>query len=204
MTQSSVLSANILEPVMDNLYSFIYRGVLTEEALDKVGRSRRRHFGGEEARELQKALCYDLLEPDALADAQRMSTVYAAIHAFENIVRHLVMTAMAEHHGEAWWSKVPERIRKRVKTRMDEDAKFRWHGARGVTEMDYCDFGDLSSIIVTNWDAFEDLLANMEWAKAVLSTLEKSRNTTMHGGVLAQEDIERIGMNIRDWIRQAG
>jgi len=189
---------------MDNLYSFVYRGILTEEALDKVGRSRRKHFGAEEARELQKNLCYDILESDALADAQRMSTVYAAIHAFENIVRHLVATAMAEHHGQAWWSKVPDRIRKRVKTRMDEDAKFSWHGTRGVTELDYCDFDDLSSVIVTNWDAFEVLLANMEWAKAVLSTLEKSRNTTMHGGVLAQEDVERIGMNIRDWIRQAG
>jgi hypothetical protein len=194
----------ISELAMDNLYSFVYRGVLTEEALDKVGRSRRRHFGAEESRELQKTLCYDLLEAEALADAQRMSTVYAAIHAFENIVRHLVSTAMAEHHGERWWSKVPERIRKSVATRMAEDAKFRWHGARGATELNYCDFGDLSSIIVTNWAAFEDLLANIEWAKAVLSTLEKSRNTTMHGGVLAQEDVERIGMNIRDWIRQAG
>jgi hypothetical protein len=26
----------------------------------------------------------------------------------------------------------------------------------------------------------------------------------MHGGVLAKEDIERIGINIRDWIRQTG
>lgn len=77
-------------------------------------------------------------------------------------------------------------------------------GRAGRASSNYCDFGDLSSIIVTNWTAFEDLLANMEWAKAVLSTLEKSRNTTMHGGVLAEEDVERIGMNIRDWIRQAG
>ena len=189
---------------MDNLYSFIFKGVLTEEALDRVGRTRRKHFGLEEAREMHKTLSYDLLEPDALADAQRMSTVYAAIHAFENIVRHLVAKAMADHHGEAWWSKVPERIRKVVTTRMTEDAKFRWHGARGATEMNYCDFGDLSSIIVTNWAAFEDLLTNLEWAKAILSTLEKSRNTTMHGGVLAKEDVERIGMNIRDWIRQTG
>jgi hypothetical protein len=120
---------------MDNLYSFVYRGVLTEEALDKVGRNRRRHFGAEEARELQKTLCYDLLEAEALADAQRMSTVYAAIHAFENIVRHLVSTAMAEHHGEGWWSQVPDRIRKSVATRMAEDAKFRWHGARGASEL---------------------------------------------------------------------
>lgn len=189
---------------MDNLYSFIYRGVLTEEALDRAGRDRRKHFGAEEAREMQKTLCYDLLEHDALADAQRMSTVYAAIHAFENIVRHLVSTAMVEHHGEAWWQQVPERIRKTVSTRMIEDAKFRWHGSRGTAEIQYCDFSDLSSIIVTNWAAFENLLMNLEWAKAVLSTLEKSRNTTMHGGVLAKEDIERIGMNVRDWIRQTG
>ncbi|MBI5869111.1 MAG: hypothetical protein HZB43_12640 [candidate division Zixibacteria bacterium] len=189
---------------MNDLYSFIYRGVLSEEALDKVGRHRRRHFGAEEAREMHKSLCYDLLEPEALADAQRMSAVYVAIHAFENIVRHLVVKAMADHHGEDWWLKVPDRIRKTVATRMSEDAKFRWHGARGTSEMNYCDFSDLSSIVVTNWVAFEDILANLEWAKAVLSTLEKSRNTTMHGGILVKEDVERIGMNIRDWIRQTG
>jgi hypothetical protein len=111
---------------------------------------------------------------------------------------------MAEHHGETWWEKVPERIQKIVKTRMEEDAKFRWHGGRVSSEMDYCDFGDLSSIIVTNWPVFEVVLANMEWAKATLNALEKSRNIVMHGGVLAKEDIERIGMNIRDWVRQCG
>jgi len=189
---------------MDNLYSFVYRGVLTEEALDRVGRHRHKHSGAEEALQMQKSLCFDLLDVDCLADAQGMSTVYSAIHAFENMVRHLVAKAMAEHHGEEWWQKVPERIRKSVKTRMEDDAKFRWHGARGATEMNYCDFSDLSSIIVTNWPAFEDILANQEWAKGVLATLEKSRNITMHGGVLAKEDVERIGMNIRDWTRQTG
>ena len=87
---------------------------------------------------------------------------------------------------------------------MEEDAKFRWHGARGASEINYCDFSDLSSIIVTNWSVFEDILNNLEWTKAVLNTLEKSRNIVMHGGMLAKEDIERIGMNIRDWIRQTG
>lgn len=189
---------------MDNLYSFVYRGVLTEEALDKVGRHCRKQFGSEEARELQKSLCYDLLETDCLADAQRMSTIYAAIHSFENMVRSLVAKAMAEKHGEQWWQNVTERIRKTVSTRMESDAKFRWHGARGATEMNYCDFGDLSSIIVTNWEAFEDILSNQEWAKSILSNLEKSRNIIMHSGVLAKEDVERIGMNIRDWTRQTG
>lgn len=189
---------------MDDLYSFVYRAVLTEEALDKEGRLRHKHFGSEDAQEMQKSLCYDLLDADRLSEAQRMSTVYSAVHAFENMVRALVAKAMAEHHGGEWWQKVPERIRKTVKTRMEEDAKFRWHGARGTSEINYCDFSDLSSIIVTNWGAFEDVLANPEWAKAVLSALGKSRNIIMHGGVLSKEDVERVGMNIRDWTRQAG
>ena len=187
-----------------DLYSFVYRGVLTEEALDRVGRRRRSHFGSEEARQAQRSLSYDFLDSDLLSEAQRMSVVYAAIHAFENTVRLTVTKAMAETYGEVWWEKVPERIRKTSKTRMDEDAKFRWHGARGVADINYCDFSDLSSIIVTNWPVFDDLLGNMEWAKATLNTLEKSRNIVMHGGSLSKEDVARIGMNIRDWIRQAG
>jgi hypothetical protein len=186
---------------MDNLYSFVYRGLLADESLDKAGRIRKRHFGAEDAALVQKALSYHLLDPDLLSDAQRMSLVYAALHAFENNVRQLVIKAMAEHHHEAWWSKVPDRIRKSVASRMQEDAKFRWHGARGTSEINYCDFSDLSSIIVTNWPAFEDILPNVEWSKAVLNTLEKSRNIVMHSGVIAKEDIERIGINIRDWIR---
>jgi hypothetical protein len=189
---------------MDNLYSFVYRGILAEESLDKVGRQRRKHFGPADAANLQNALSFDLLDQDNLAAAQFMSTVYVAIHAFENTVRALVSKAMAEQHKEAWWDKVPDRIKKTVKSRMEEDAKFRWHSTRGTSEITYCDFGDLSSIITTNWEVFENLLTNLEWAKAVLGSLEKSRNIVMHGGVLAKTDIERIGMNIRDWIRQAG
>jgi hypothetical protein len=172
--------------------------------LDAIGRVRRKHFGAADASQLRTSLSYDFLDTDCLADAQRMAIVYTAIHAFENSTRSFVKKAMAEHHGETWWEKVPERIQKTVATRMEDDSKFRWHGARGTNEINYCDFGDLSSVIVTNWVVFEDVLSNMEWAKAVLGALEKSRNIVMHGGILAKEDIERIGMNIRDWIRQTG
>jgi hypothetical protein len=133
-----------------DLYSFVYRGVLADEALDRVGRRRRSHFGTEQARELQKSLSFDFLDPQLLAEAQRMSVVYGAIHAFENAVRAMVVKGMGEKHGATWWEKVPERIRKTSKTRMEEDAKYRWHGARGASEVNYCDFGDLSSIIVTD------------------------------------------------------
>ena len=189
---------------MDDIYAFVYRGILADSSLDKAGRQRRRHFGAAKAEQLRNSLSFDMLDPDRLADAQQMSIVYAAVHAFENTVRNFVSRAMAEKYAEEWWSKVSDNVKKKVKTRMEEDAKFRYHGSRGASEMMYCDFGDLSSIIVTNWAVFEDLLIKLEWAKAVLDALERARNIVMHGGILAQEDVERVGMNIRDWIRQTG
>lgn len=189
---------------MDDLYAFVFRGQLTDAALDKIGRLRSRHLLAAERADLATTLSYSFLDSDLLNDAERMAVVYSAIHAFENMVRQLVMKAMAEQHGEQWWQHVPEKIRRKVATRMDEDAKFRWHGRRGSSEINYCDFGDLSSAIVANWPVFEDLLVSQEWSKQILDTLERSRNIVMHAGVLDKEDVERIGMNIRDWIRQVG
>ncbi len=189
---------------MNDLYDFVYRGVLTEESLDKVGRRTRRSFGPEDAEKVRAALSFELLDSERVVGAQRMAIVYTALHAFENSVRHFVSTAMAEEHEEVWWSKVPTKVQNKVKGRIEEEAKFRWHGARGGADIEYCDFGDLSSIIATNWPVFEDVLTDLEWAKATLSVLERSRNIVMHGGQLERQDLERIGVNIRDWVRQAG
>jgi hypothetical protein len=189
---------------MNQLYTFVYRGLLTEESLDKAGRKTHDSFGRADADRVKAALSFELLDAERIANAERMALVYTAIHAFENSVRHFVQTAMAEEFQEEWWTKVPTKVQGRTKTRMEEEAKFRWHGARGGSDIEYCDFGDLASIIVVNWSVFETVLADLEWVKSVLSVLERSRNIVMHGGVLGRQDVERIGINIRDWIRQAG
>lgn len=187
-----------------DLYPFVFKGLLTEESLDKVGRKSSHSHSVEQFELISEKLAYPMLDSDSLIIAQKMALVYSAVHAFENMVREFVKLTMMEAHKEKWWDKVPAKITKKVVSRMDDDSKFRWHGTRGGTEIEYCDFGDLSSIIVVNWDDFELALADMEWAKSLLGTLERSRNIVMHGGVLAIQDMERIGGNIRDWVRQVG
>ena len=189
---------------MDRLYSFVYRGQLVDASLDKAGRKRQKSFEAQDREELAETLCMDLIDEDLLVESQRMAVVYTAVHAFENTVRQFVMEALTEQHEENWWSQAPKRIKRKVANRMEEDEKFKWHGSRGATEINYCDFGDLSSVIVTNWSVFEDILTNREWVKQLFDTLEKSRNIIMHGGSLNKEDVERIGVHIRDWVRQAG
>jgi len=189
---------------LDKLYPFVYRGLLTEESLDKAGRLTRNSLNSEEIELILDKLSYQMLDDEAIEAARRMALVYTAIHAFENMVREFVKGVMLEEYEEDWWEKVQDKIKKKVNGRMDEDAKFKWHGSRGGAEIEYCDFGDLSSIIIVQWDIFEVILTDREWVKSILGVLERSRNIVMHGGVLAIQDIERIGGNIRDWVRQAG
>jgi len=193
-----------LDSILESLYPFVYRGLLTEESLDKAGRKTKVALDKAEADLIVEKLSYGMLDEESLVTARRMALVYSAIHAFENMVRGLVKSTLLEEHKEDWWDKVPTRIQKRVSTRMDDDAKFKWHGTRGGSEIEYCDFGDLSSIIVVNWNDFELSLNDMEWSKSLLGVLERSRNIVMHGGILSIQDIERIGGNIRDWVRQVG
>src|SRR5258708_10142137 len=143
---------------MDNLYSFVYRGILTDESLDRGGRRRRLLVGAEELERLAASLSLDALDQELSQDARRMAVVYQSIHTFENMVRRFVQKALSEAFEADWWSHVSEKIRNKVTSRMEEDAQFRWHGRRGGSEIMYCDFGDLSSMIATNWPVFVDVI----------------------------------------------
>ena len=134
-----------------------------------------------------------------------MSVVYTAIAAFENSARKLITTVLLEQVGANWWeSAVSEKIRKKAETRKLEEDKIRWHGHRGDSPINYTDLGDLGNIIGNNWARFEPYMPSIEWAKSVFDVIETSRNVIMHSGELATEDIERVGMNVRDWIKQVG
>jgi hypothetical protein len=116
---------------MDKYYSFIYKGILAESSLEKLGQFKNKRFTEEEKQLLAEILSYDFLEADLLADAEKMSMVYIAIHSFENMVRNIVKDALAEKYEENWWDEVLNRIKQKVGERMKEDSQFRWHGTRG-------------------------------------------------------------------------
>jgi len=132
-----------------------------------------------------------------------MASVYAAIAAFENSARDLVARTLAEKKSEAWWdSSVSEKIKKKANARIEEERKVRWHTQRGSEPINYCDFGDLANIVTQNWEQFSDLLLDQPWVINIFDTLERSRNVIMHSGELDPEDVARIGVLIRDWVKQ--
>jgi hypothetical protein len=187
------------------LYDFVLRGLLTEEALDKSGRVSP-NLSGLEDLEIGRMLSLDLLDEEVVRNARRMSVVYTAIAAFENSVRDLLKKVLLAELGEDWWNLgVTEKVRTRALTKMKEEETVRWHKRRGNDPLNYTLMPDLITIMRNeNWPRLEPYIGSIEWAASIFDVVERSRNVIMHSGVLDKEDIQRLGINIRDWIKQVG
>ena len=188
-----------------DLYSFVYRGQLAEEALDKAGRKK---YYNEEAffsEELAKKLHFDEIDSKYVEQSKTMLTVFATITAFENATREFVYSVLLEEYKNEWWNKgVQKSIREHAESRKNQEAKIKWHVSRGDAMMSYLDFGDLTKIMLPgdNWSLFEPYVDSQDWVRAIFDDIEKSRNVIMHSGVLDEYDIARVGLNIRDWLCQ--
>jgi hypothetical protein len=189
----------------DALYAFVFKGILADESLDKTGRISKSKYSNEEFKKLHETLGISELDDDLVLQAQKMAVVYTAICAFENSMRRFISKKLLETKGEDWWVQgVSEKIRQKADSRRDEENKIRWHTPRGDTIINYTEFGDLIAIIRNNWTDFEPHVISIEWAEQIIKTLERSRNVIMHSGELVNQDIERVGMYIRDWKNQVG
>jgi hypothetical protein len=189
---------------ISNIYEFTYRGLLAEEALDREGRRNNRLVALEDSA-IAQALSLDVLDDVNVANAKAMALVYTAIAAFENSVRSLVLKTLADRFKEEWWEKgVSKGIRDRAEKRLADEEQVRWHAQRGNDPINYTTFGDLKNVMQNNWDCFEVLIGSLPWASGIFDVVERSRNVIMHSGTLEREDIERLGVNIRDWIKQVG
>ncbi|HEX4009405.1 MAG TPA: Swt1 family HEPN domain-containing protein [Solirubrobacteraceae bacterium] len=186
-----------------SIYEFVFRAQMADQALDVAGRSKPRLPFLDE--DVANAIPLDLLDDHFVAQARRMATVYTAIAAFENSVRDLVRRVMLEAHGANWWATmVSAKSQAKAKTRQEDEEKHRFHTQRGDDPVRFIDFGDLLNVMRSNDDLFAPFWPSPEWAKGIFDAVERSRNVIMHSGLLDMEDIERVGINIRDWVRQVG
>ena len=189
---------------VDEVYDFVFKGLLTEEALDRAGRKNR--LGLElEDEEIAETLSVGSLPGDLVTEARQMAIVYTAVAAFENMVRELISGVLLETKGESWWEDcVSQKIRERAEKRQDDEQKIKWHTQRGDGPINYTTMADLINVMRNNWESFEPYIQSIDWAANIFDAIERSRNVIMHSGVLEKGDIERLGIFVRDWVKQVG
>ncbi|MCH7998388.1 MAG: hypothetical protein IIA91_02770 [Chloroflexi bacterium] len=185
------------------MQNFVFRGILTEANLEEDGWIPPHDPVGKVGE--RTGINLEDFSLQIRNQALRMAEVYTFFFSFENSVRELVESRLREALGSQWWDNgVPQAVRKKVDLRRDKEKANRWHQARGGSDIYYADFGDLSRVIISNWELFEDLFPAQDWISSRLDDLEMSRNVIAHNGILADVEVNRIELYLRDWLEQVG
>lgn len=134
-------------------------------------------------------------------NASRMARYYQIFYMLENDIRKLISETMESAHGPKWWdTHVPPGAKdeaKKNKQREEQAAVT----TRSDDEIDYVTFGQLSDIIRENWLDFAGMLSNQSAVVRVLSGLNMLRGPIAHCGILAEDEVDRLRLAIRDWFR---
>ncbi|USA39756.1 Swt1 family HEPN domain-containing protein [Pelagerythrobacter marinus] len=137
-------------------------------------------------------------------EAASMAANFRIFYCLENSIRELIEDALREAFDDEWWKEgVPEDIGKEAeKLRQREiDA-----GAvpRSENLLDYTTFGQLAQIIEQRKDAFEGKFTSFKAVNRVLWQLNMLRGPIAHCKPLAEDEVMRLHLTLRDWFRAQG
>ena len=185
---------------MDKLKLFAMRNLLLETELAKLEKS------GIELRHLQtieKADVVDieLFEADIRTQAKKMADFYVLYYSVENTIRRLISERLNEKYGANWWEeKVPDGVRKEVKDRQEKE-KDSVISLRSEDPLYYTNFGELIDMLNANWDDFSDTIRSRKAMQQVLLQFNLLRNVIAHSCELNDDEIKRLELLIKDWLR---
>ena len=145
---------------------------------------------------------YPQIDTSIRAEAARMSQHYEIFYALEKSIRGLVVDTMSDKHGENWWDSgaIPDQIKtvaeKGLKREIDSGMT-----PRSFEKIDFTTFGELGEIIKSNWLTFSDIFTSVRAVERVMGNLNSLRGPIAHCSPLAEDEIVRLRLSVRDWFR---
>lgn len=145
--------------------------------------------------------------PRSLRDAARqMAQHYEIFYCLENFIRDLVIEQLEAAYGDDWWNVddprvvVPQVVKDNVARNMNRE---RDAGVtlRSSALIDYTTFGELSTIIESNWESFGDIFNSRKGLISVLSRLNLLRGPIAHCSALSEDEVLRLRLTLADWFR---
>ena len=135
-------------------------------------------------------------------EAAQMATHYEIFYCLERSIRQLVVERLKEEVGTDWWeNSVPEQIRKNAADNRKRELE------TGMTPrsdeiIDFTTFGELGQVISANGKIFGDTFRDLKAASRVLSSLNSLRAPIAHSCPLAEDEVSRLQISVKDWFRQ--
>lgn len=134
-------------------------------------------------------------------EAAQMAGHYEIFYCLEKSIRDLVCDRLEAEHGAAWWNTVvPQTVRDNVKKNIQREEE---SGVtiRSTREIDYTTFGELGEIVRANWQTFSDTFNNDKAFTKIMGSLNLLRGPIAHCSPLADDEVARLRLTLKDWFR---
>jgi hypothetical protein len=134
--------------------------------------------------------------------ASEMAQHYELFYCLERSIRLQIRGTLQEAKGDQWWSieLIPQVVLDEVKKNMERE---RDEGItlRSEDPLDYTTFGQLGDIINSNWVLFADTFRSQKAVSKVVRSLNMLRGPIAHCCPLAEDEVDRLTLTIKDWFR---
>lgn len=188
----------------DALKLFAITSQLVEHDLDRV----ERETGIDLQRGHRKAIeadqdYYPQIETAIRAEAALMAPQYEVIYSLESSMRRFVDDLLATAEApNPWWDsgRVPAQIKKEAESRKKREIDTGMT-PRSPEPLDFTTFGELGEIIKANWDVFGAIFSSVKAVESVMGRLNSLRGPIAHCSPLAEDEIVRLRLSVRDWFR---
>tara|TARA_B100000745_G_scaffold300595_1_gene255699 strand:+ start:7520 stop:8101 length:582 start_codon:yes stop_codon:yes gene_type:complete len=144
---------------------------------------------------------YPQIEQKIRKEAAFMAPHYEVFYSLEKTIKKLISETLYEAEGTDWWEStlINDEIKAKVVDRIQKelDSGLTPRSEEGI---DFCTFGELGEIIKENWDLF-GFLTSKKAVEKVMASLNSIRGPIAHCGVLADDEVLRLHLSVRDWFR---
>lgn len=180
---------------------FVLSNSLAEHKLDRIEGELGVDLGRQEKGPAKEQDYYAQFDAAFRNEAKEMSQHYEVFYCLEKSIRHLIVQMMKESYSDNWWeSRVREEIKKNVEANLKREAESGFT-ERSELKIDYTTFGELTLIVQDSWDAFEALFKNLKAFSKIMASLNQLRGPIAHCCPLAEDEVVRLNLAVKDWFR---
>lgn len=135
-------------------------------------------------------------------EASIMSKHYEVFYSLEKSIRNLISETLEATEPGGWWEsgRIPPRIKEDAEQRMSREVDTGFT-PRSPQPLDFTNFGELGEIIKSNRDVFGSMFPSQKAVERVLANLNTLRAPIAHCSPLAEDEVVRLRLSVRDWFR---
>lgn len=144
---------------------------------------------------------YPQIEQAIRAEASGMARHYEVFYSLERTIRALVAESLQAGEDE-WWdgANIPDRIKSDCESRRQREIDT-GTTPRSDEPLDFATFGELGEIMKSNWEIFGGLFRSAKAVERVMANLNTLRGPIAHCSPLAEDEVVRLRLAVRDWFR---